>query len=134
MEDVPEELFFAGEFLPSYKDLGWEYDYHPVDDNFDPTATSCAVLVTVQGATGSSPTHILLFHHGEFVGTGRKEGAPFVTLLKHECTDDTVAVSFKIPGRQGFAGPAKEQSNVKFRWLSGPDVVMREGPLPPPIK
>jgi hypothetical protein len=130
VEDVPIEVWLAGELLPTYKDLGWEYDYHPVDHNFDPDATLCAVLVTIKGGTQSSPVHILLFHKGKHVGRARDEGDGFVTLQHDECTDDTVAVRFKVPGST-FKGPPRLVCDVKYQWI-GDGRWVRIGPLPPP--
>jgi hypothetical protein len=43
-------------------DAPWNPDAY--GGNFDPCATLSSALVTVQGATGSSPAHALLFHLG----------------------------------------------------------------------
>ena len=117
--------------LPSYKDLGWEYDYSPVDHNFDPTATFCSVLAMIKGGTQSSPVHILLFHKGKYVGTANREGKGFVYLRHEACTDDTVAVRYKVPGFQGFKGPPRLIRDVKYQWI-GSGLWARIGPLPPP--
>lgn len=42
----------------------------PTDaQSFDPCADLSAIGVVIERPTGSSPKHLLLFHHGEYVGT-----------------------------------------------------------------
>src|SRR5690242_9369270 len=53
---------------------GWSWDHNPrsfdPSSNYNPCATLSAVIITVEGATGSSPDQAMLFHRGNFVGTG----------------------------------------------------------------
>lgn len=50
-------------------DWAWDADSRTFEGNFDPCATSSTALVTVEGATGSSPTTALMFHSGTYLGT-----------------------------------------------------------------
>ena len=42
----------------------------PGGSNYDPCADLSTVLITIERATGSSPMQALMFHRGNFLGTG----------------------------------------------------------------
>jgi hypothetical protein len=42
----------------------------PTASNFDACRDLSTILVTIEGATGSSPVQALMFHRGEYLGTG----------------------------------------------------------------
>jgi hypothetical protein len=113
--EVPTEVLFAVGLFAPYKGFDWEWHEVPIDGNYDPDATLSATLHTVKRATASSPTNIALYHKGKYVGQGTPEAGAFVSLRHDECTDDTVAVRFKIPG-SSHAGPPKSLHNVDFVW------------------
>ena len=54
-----------------------------------------AALVTVQGATGSSPEQALLFHDGEYVGTATAAAYPYTSLNEDQSADDTVVLGLQ---------------------------------------
>ena len=58
-----------------------------------------ATLHTVEYATQSSPIHIALYRQGEFSAQGTPRAGAFVSLRHDDCTDDSVAVRFRIPGK-----------------------------------
>lgn len=110
-------LFAVGQFAP-YKGMDWEWHEVPVDGNYDPDADLSATLHTTTRATASSPTHIALYHRGEYSGQGTPEAGAFVSLRHDACTGDTVAVRFKIPGAS-HEGPPKSLHDVDFVWRDG---------------
>src|SRR6476469_4953528 len=58
----------------------WSTDPAGFEGTFDPCVTLSAVIIAVEGATGSSPNHVLLFHKGDFFGTARHESLGFTAL------------------------------------------------------
>ena len=52
--------------LPTERLTGRRFASAPLESNYDPCADLSTVLVTIEGATGSSPIQALMFHRGEF--------------------------------------------------------------------
>jgi hypothetical protein len=113
--EVPDEVRFAAELLPLTEDAGWEWDYHHAHGNYDPGATLSAVQITIKEAVASSPTQILLYHKGRYVGPAMSEARAFVSLRLDECTDDSVSVQFTVPAG-GHAGSITIRHNVTYKW------------------
>ncbi|QBS45073.1 LppP/LprE family lipoprotein [Nocardia sp. CS682] len=93
----------------------WSTDPRGFEGNFDPCATLSAVIITVQGATGSSPNHALLFHKGAYIGTATPQAHGFTSLDVDRTTDDTVGLAYKTPGSCN-ACPDGTVTHVQFRW------------------
>ncbi|WP_157110371.1 LppP/LprE family lipoprotein [Nocardia anaemiae] len=93
----------------------WSTDPAGFEGTYDPCVTLSAVIITVEGATGSSPNQVLLFHKGEFVGTGTRESLGFTALDPGRTTDDTVGVIYKTPGSCN-ACPDGTPTPVQFHW------------------
>ncbi|MEV5833354.1 LppP/LprE family lipoprotein [Nocardia sp. NPDC052112] len=93
----------------------WSTDPAGFEGTFDPCVTLSAVIITVEGATGSSPNQVLLFHKGEFVGTATRESFGFTSLDPGRTTDDTVAVTYKTPGSCNACSDGT-LTPVQFHW------------------
>ena len=93
----------------------WSTDPAGFEGTFDPCVTLSTVIIAVEGATGSSPNHVLLFHKGEFVGTATHESLGFTSLDPGRTTDDTVGVTYKTPGSCN-ACPDGTLTPVQFHW------------------
>ncbi|MFC9438662.1 LppP/LprE family lipoprotein [Nocardia sp. NPDC057030] len=93
----------------------WSSDPRGFEGNFDPCATLSTVIVTVQGATGSSPNQALLFHRGSYLGTATPEAHGFTSLDVDRTTDDTVGLAYKTPGSCN-ACPDGTVTRVQFHW------------------
>lgn len=104
---------------------GWATDPATFQGNFDPCATLSTAIVTIEGATGSSPEQALLFHRGEYVGTATPEAHGFTTLAA-ATTDDTVVLDYKTPGSCN-ACPDATHTQVGFHW-DGQRVVVNGTP------
>ena len=96
--------------------------------NFDPCATLSAALVTVEGATGSSPDHALLFHYGEYVGTATSVAYPFTSFDATRSTDAMVVLDYK-DGRNVCTACDGPRVAVRYQWKDD-DVEMLD-PAPP---
>lgn len=117
--------------LPPYvaaPDVSYDWSAQGARGNYDPCATLSAAVVTVAGATASSPDQLLLFHRGVFAGVGGST-ASFITL-ERATTSTTVVAAYREPGSQGTAGPSVLTEVLRFRW-DGAKVV-RVGATPTP--
>lgn len=57
-----------------------------------------AYLLTIHGATASSPMQVLLFHQGNYVGTAEQNWNSFISADPSRTTPDTVGLKYMIPG------------------------------------
>jgi hypothetical protein len=105
---------------------GWPWSHDPRSfdpgSNFNPCTTLSAVIITVEGATGSSPNQALLFHYGDYVGTGTSKAYGFTSLNAARTTDDTVALNYK-DGRNVCTACPGPITTVRYQW-QGDHVVM----------
>ena len=106
----------------------WSTEYRYFEGNYDPCATLSTALVTVQGATGSSPITALVFHDGRYLGTATSKAYGFTTLDPDRTSDDTVVLDYKTPGACNACAPAALTS-VRYQW-QGDHVAMLD-PAPP---
>lgn len=111
---------------------GWLWNHNPrsfdPSSNYNPCATLSAVIITVEGATGSSPDQAMLFHNGNYVGTGTSKAYGFTSLNAAQTTDDTVALNYK-DGRNVCTACLGPITTVRYRW-QGDHVAMLDPPPP----
>ena len=74
----------------------WSANIWPPDSNYNPCADLSTVLITVEGATGSSPMQALMFHRGTYLGTGTVKDYAYMSLNKAASTNDTVVVNYQV--------------------------------------
>jgi hypothetical protein len=125
---APQIALAVRSLAPATRGVDAPWNPNPYGGNFDPCATLSVALVTVQGATGSSPAHALLFHLGEYIGTATPTAYPFTTLNRDETGDDTVVLDYR-DGRSVCTACPGPIYSVHFQWRDG-RVVMLD-PLPP---
>jgi hypothetical protein len=108
--------------LPPYDygggdDEGWGWDAEYVDGNYSPCATLSGVSVGIQGATGGSPMHVLLFHRGELLGTGTEDAYRSTYVDADRSTDDTVVVHYVYSRPwDGSTAGASGRATVRYHW------------------
>lgn len=109
---------------------GWSWNRNPhsfdPSSNYNPCASLSAVIITVEQATGSSPEQVLLFHNGDYVGTGTSKAYAFTSLNAAYTTDDTVAVNYK-DGRNVCTACPGPTTTVRYQWR-GDHVAMLDPP------
>jgi hypothetical protein len=93
----------------------WSTDPRGFAGNFNPCTTLSTVIITIQGATGSSPNQALLFHQGSYVGTATRENYGFTALDPDHTTDDTVGLTYKTPGSCNACSDGT-YTHVQFHW------------------
>jgi hypothetical protein len=108
----------------------WNHDPRSFDrsSNHNPCATLSAVIITIESGTGSSPEQALLFHNGNYVGTGTAKTYGFMSLNAGLTTDDTVAIDYK-DGRHVCTACPGPITTVRYQW-QGDHVAMLD-PAPP---
>jgi hypothetical protein len=98
---------------------GWAWNHDPrsfiQSSNFDPCATLSAVVITIERATGSSPDQALLFHNGNYVGTGTSTAYGFTSVNAAKTTDNTVALNYK-DGRNVCTACPGPITTVRYQW------------------
>ena len=109
---------------------GWPWSHEPqsFQGNYNPCATLSVALITVEGATGSSARQALLFHKGDYVGTGTSKAYAFTSLNTAQTTDDTVVLNYK-DGRNVCTACPGPITSVRYQW-QGDHVAMLD-PAPP---
>ena len=127
-----QQVIDAVKSLPPYPgpDRSWPWSSEPAsfEGNFNPCSTLSTALVTVQGATGSSPMTALMFHDGNYLGTATSKAYSFTTLDEGRTSDDTVVLDYK-DGRDVCTACAGPVSAVRYQW-QGDHVAMLD-PAPP---
>ncbi|MGO9178409.1 MAG: LppP/LprE family lipoprotein [Candidatus Limnocylindrales bacterium] len=96
---------------------GWPWDHNPrtFEGNYNPCATLSTALITVQGATRSSPEQALLFHDGNYVGTATSKAYGLVSLNTARTSDDTVVLNYEDPNSSaGDENPTV--ITVRYQW------------------
>jgi hypothetical protein len=126
--DQADALRLAFAQLPFEPLTGAKWDSTPVDSNYDACAQLSTILVTTEGGTGSSPVQALLFHRGEYLGTGTSKAYGFTSLDAAASTGDTVVLTYKVPGECNACTPAAMHS-ARYQW-NGDRAVMLDPPPP----
>ncbi|WP_156614130.1 LppP/LprE family lipoprotein [Mycobacterium sp. 852002-51961_SCH5331710] len=126
--DQDDAIRLAFAQLPFEPLTGAPWDSTPVDSNYDPCSELSTILVTTEGGTGSSPVQALLFHRGEYVGTGTSKAYGFTSLDSAASSDDMVVLNYKVPGECNACAPAAIHS-ARYRW-NGDRAVMLDPPPP----
>ena len=98
-----------------------------VDSNYDACADLSSIVVTVEGATGSSPEQALMFHRGRYLGTGTLYAYPFTSIDHAASTDDTVVLRYKDYEAAACTACPAPVTSVRFQW-QGDRVVMVDPP------
>jgi hypothetical protein len=98
---------------------GWAWNRDPRSfdrsSNFNPCATLSAVVITIEHGTASSSDQALLFHNGNYVGTGTSTAYGFTSVNAAQTTDDTVALNYK-DGRNVCTACPGPITTVRYQW------------------
>ena len=109
---------------------GLDRPWRPFDSNFDPCADLSWITVTLEGATASSPYHILLFHNGEYLGTATAKAYGFSPKVSR-VDDSEIAVTYRWPKEGEDNAEASGTTQAGFRWDEGAQKVVMSGDVPP---
>lgn len=109
---------------------GLDSPWRPFDSNFDPCAALSWITVTLEGATASSPYHILLFHNGEYLGTATAKAYGFSPKVSR-VDDSEIAVTYRWPKEGEGNAEASGTTQAGFRWDEDAQKVVMSGDVPP---
>lgn len=124
--DESDALTEALSQLPPEPNTGQAWAAEPIASNFDACADLSTILVTVEGATGSSPVQALMFHRGEYLGTGTSQAYGFTDLDNGSSTSDTVVLTYET-GQTCNACDDGVTTSVRYQW-DGEAVQMLDPP------
>lgn len=107
--------------------IGWElFD----STGYDPCASLSWETLMIEGGTSSSPFHIMLFNHGEYLGTATAKPYGFAPTIER-VSDSEIAVTYHWP-REGEGNANRSgTTNAGFRWDEGQQKVIMSGDVPP---
>lgn len=109
---------------------GLDAPWGPFSSQYDPCAALSWITVTLEGATVSSPYHILLFHNGEYLGTATAKAYGFSPRISR-VNDSEIAVTYRWPKDGESNAAASGKSQAGFRWDEGAQKVIMSGDVPP---
>lgn len=109
----------------------WEWHSNGADTSlYDPCADLSAIAVSVQYATGSSPWMIMLFHHGQYLGTATQQPVGMGQLMERRA-DGVIEVAYLYP-KPGESNAERSGRAVStFTWDESAQKVVMAGDLPP---
>ena len=97
---------------------------------YDPCAPLSWSLVTLENATGSSPTAILLFHDGAYLGTATEQAYGFTPAVERTA-DDAISVTYRFTQGMESNAEASGRAVATYTWNATTDSVEMAGELPP---
>ncbi|WP_182840999.1 LppP/LprE family lipoprotein [Corynebacterium falsenii] len=120
---------WVGQVPRHQPDWAWDTKWAMLD-GYDDCAALSYIVITIEGATGSSPFQIMLFHNGQYLGTATKKAFGFGPTVTRE-SDSLISVIFHWarPG-EGTANRSGE-SYAQFAWDDQQGKVVMTGDAPP---
>ncbi|MDY3127213.1 MAG: LppP/LprE family lipoprotein [Corynebacterium sp.] len=109
----------------------WEWDpTYIYSSDFDPCLPLSWAVVGISHASASSPFQIMLFHHGEYLGTGTYDAYGFMpTVVRTDPNTIDVTYHWSRPGE----GTANRSGSTwaSFTWDDSAERVIMSGDVPP---
>lgn len=128
-EDIDaEEAYQSGiGTIAPWNGFGWG---RPFSSEFDPCADLSWLIIAIEGATASSPHHIMLFHKGEYLGTATAEPYGFFPTIER-VNDAEIAVTYHWAREGETTAGRTGETHAGFRWDEGQQKVIMSGDVPP---
>jgi hypothetical protein len=110
---------------------GTEWDAERADvSGYDPCAALAWAVVTPVDGTVSSPSAILLFHDGTYLGTATAEQYAFFPAVQRTA-DDAIAVTYRYARDGEPNAMASGRTQATYTWDAGSGRVVMTGDTPP---
>lgn len=110
----------------------WTADYAETD-GYDPCAVLSWITISIEGGTASSPYQIMLFHHGQYIGTTASDSIGFHPDVVR-LSDCEIQVTYMYT-RDGEANAeASGRSASTFTWDDASGSVVHGGEWPPYVQ
>jgi hypothetical protein len=97
---------------------------------YDACAALSWSIVTLEGATVSTPTQILLFHKGTYIGTATSTAYGFTPAVERTA-DGAISVTYRFNQGNESNAEASGRAVATFTWNDETDSVDMAGDLPP---
>lgn len=97
---------------------------------YDPCAALSWVVLRPANSTGSSPSAILLFHDGTYLGTATKVQYSFTPDVTRT-SDAAVSVTYRYPRDGESNAEASGRADATYRWDDAAGRVVMTGDVPP---
>jgi len=97
---------------------------------YDPCAALSWVVLRPANSTGSSPSAILLFHEGTYLGTATKVQYSFTPDVTRT-SDAAVSVTYRYPRDGESNAEASGRADATYRWDDAARRVVMTGDVPP---
>ncbi|WP_238599366.1 LppP/LprE family lipoprotein [Corynebacterium heidelbergense] len=110
---------------------GWQFDTQYADTNgYDQCAPLSWVILPISHGTSSSPYHIMLFNHGQYIGTATKQPYGYAPTVSRT-SPESIAVTYHWP-QPGETNVNKTgETHAQFTWDEGAQHVVMDGDVPP---
>jgi len=108
------------------QDVAWSTNV--TDTSFDPCADLSYAQLSIEGATGSSPMQVMLFHRGEYIGT-TSDCAPGFQVVR-QVSDDSIIVTYRWPKPGEPNAGEKDEREVQYTWVDDDTGVQMQGQIP----
>jgi hypothetical protein len=109
------------------------YPYAPgaaTVETYDPCAALSAVTLPVAHATASSPTQVMLFHDGQYIGTATEKAYGFYPEIER-LADNELQVTWSWPQDGDANANPTGRSTATFTWDDAAGRVVMAGEVPP---
>lgn len=117
-------------FGADHEDQG-AWDAKNVDTStYDQCAELSWITVQTEGATASSPSTIMLFHKGAYLGTATNGSFGFAPDVAR-VDDSTLDVTFHYPQAGDSNADPRGQATSTYSWDQATGTLTQEGQLPP---
>lgn len=110
----------------------WTADYAETD-GYDPCAALSWITVPIEGGTASSPYQIMLFHHGQYIGTTASDGIGFNPDVVR-LSDSEIQVTYTYPLQGETTAGASGRSVSTFTWDESTGSIVHDGDWPPDVQ
>lgn len=110
----------------------WTADYAETD-GYDPCAALSWITVPIEGGTASSPYQIMLFHHGQYIGTTASDGIGFHPDVVR-LSDSEIQVTYTYPLQGETTAGASGRSVSTFTWDESTGSIVHDGDWPPDVQ
>lgn len=97
-------------------------------NNYDSCAALSWAQITLEGATASSPYHIMLFHKGEYLGTATAKPQTFAKISRVD--DRTIDVEYHYPKENESMANSTGRAYASFTWSEAEPKVQMSGDVP----
>lgn len=99
-------------------------------EGYDDCAALSYIVISIEGATASSPYQIMLFHNGQYLGTVTKKAFGFGPTVTRE-SDSLISVVFHWPKPGESNAERSGETYAQFAWDDQQGKVVMTGDAPP---